>query len=324
MDRYILICLIFILATCSLKGQEELSELTIQNVWVNAGYFEWRTKDNSPEIWVDGMIALKITNLGIQQECLPDVTDGEQLNSVHKMFEGIDSFEKETKLKKAPSFNTSNVKDFSYMFKDCFFLDLVPMYNTASGENFHGMFYNCHSLHEIPQLNTSNGIDFGSMFFKTSIKSMPLIDTSKGNIFSFMFTDCFHIESIPLLNTSIGSEFVMTFQGCKSLKYLPVLDVSNSAHFYTIFGLCYSLEEIKLLGLGKGKPTRENYDFLLSSNDIDLPENTTIESLEFIIENGENLHSDVFCIKLDKKLEPQISQSLHEKARNKKFTLEFR
>lgn len=321
---FLLFALFFVTESAhSLTRQPDDDGNTIRKVWVDRGFFEWRTQENSPDIWVEGMVALKITELGILQENLPDVCDGEQLNSVHKMFEGGESFEDGTKLKQAPLFNTSNVVDFSYMFKDCFYIDSIPRYDTSQGENFHGMFYDCHSLRSIPFLETSKGTDFGSMFFKTSVKSIPLIDTSKGKDFSLMFADCFNLYSITSLNTSCGNNFNMMFQGCSSLKSVT-LDVSNSAHFWIMFGKCYSLKEIKLTGLGKGRPSLPKYDFLYESNDIELPEDVDIESLEYIIDNGENLHSDIFYIRLYKKLESKISQSLIKEAENKNFTFKFR
>ena len=91
-----------------------------------------------------------------------------------------------------------------------------------------------------------------------------------------------------------------------------------------MFGACYSLEDVKLIGLGRGKPTLPKYDFLYEKNNIELPEDITIENVKYIIDNGENLHSKIFYIKLDKKLEFQIPPSLIEEVENKNFALMFR
>lgn len=320
--KHILFYILLLSIVLSSNGQTT-EDSSIQNKWINTGYFEWRTQENSPEIWFEGMVALKITDLGSKQESLPDVSDGEQLNSVHKMFKGGDSLDDGTKLKKAPFFNTSNVKDFSYMFEDCFFIETIPTYETSNGVNFHGMLYNCHSLTFVPDFNTSNGTDFGWMFFKTSIRTAPILDTSKGTDFSFMFTNCIYMHSIPLIDTSRGTNFTMMFQECPFLESVS-LDVSNSAHFWIMFGNCFSLKDVKLKGLGKGKPSLPDYEFIYKKNDLELPEDISIESLEYIIDNGENMHSDVFYLRVYEPLESKISQELIEKGKSKRFTFQFK
>ncbi len=154
---------------------------TIQRMWVDAGYFEWT--DNSKT-------GLRITQLGKQQEYLPDVCDGEQLMSADYMFVPYTYiYGTYTKLKKAPMFNTCNIIDFSYMFSQNGNLTEIPLYDTSNGANFSGMFGGCYSLTSIPNIDTSNGTNFSAMFYNcASLTTMPQLDLSNATDTRNMFT----------------------------------------------------------------------------------------------------------------------------------------
>lgn len=227
---------------------------TIQEAWVDAGYFTWTDATKT---------ALRITELGIKQEYLPDVSDGEQLTSAYTMFHYEAT--RAAKFKKAPKFNTSNITDFSHMFFHCESLISIPHYNTSKGVNFRNMFYGCYSLVNIPHLDTSNGTNFESMLASCySLTTIPFIDTSKGVSFEGMLGNCISITTIPLFNTSKGTKFSGMFSGCKSLANIPLIDTSMGLDFRYMFFYCESLTSIPLLNTSKGKTFNNMFENCIS------------------------------------------------------------
>lgn len=241
------------------KDKEQLP--TIQEAWVNTGLMEWTNSTKT---------ALQITELGKQQESFADVSDGEQLISAYGMF-------KYSLLKKAPMFNTSNIKEFRGMFYECKQLTDIPQYNTSNGvdfslmfaenpsiktiplldtskgTNFNSMFRECRSLASIPSLNIAMGTSFGSMFKECrSLTSIPTLNTSKGISFNGMFYGCRKLESIPMLNTSNGTDFGWMFRDCYSLTTIPKLDTSNGTHFSNMLSNCKTLTSVPSLNTSKG------------------------------------------------------------------------
>ena len=218
---------------------------TIQEAWVDMGYFKWA--DNTKT-------KLIITSKGARQEYLPDVRDGEQLIDISSMFrflprEIIANFN----LKKAPKFNTSNITDFSDMFSYVNNITEIPQYDTSNGTNFSGMLSGCSYLKEIPLLDTSNGTDFSYMFTGCSgLKEIPLLDTSKGTDFSYMFASCTSRVVFPMLNTSKGKNFSGMFWYCYSVSEIPKYDTSNGTNFSSMFERCEDLENVPLLDTSNG------------------------------------------------------------------------
>lgn len=225
-----------------LYPKSNISLPTIQEAWVDAGYFIW----NDP-----AKTSLKITSLGAQQEYLPDVSDGEQLTTAQFMFVPS-SYNVQTLLKRAPYFNTSNITSFILMFSNCTDLVSVPEYDTSKGANFMTMFMNCRSLVTIPNLDTSNGTTFGSMFLDcSSLTTIPNINTSNGENFDSMFANCGSLASLPTLDTSNGEVFGWMFKDCKSLEYIYLSGTSKGNNFSGMFYGCSSLKakpEVDLSG----------------------------------------------------------------------------
>lgn len=198
---------------------------TIQQAWIDAGYFKWENASKTK---------LRITPLGAKQETLPDVSDGEQLTDASYMFSST-SGAINIALKKAPSFNTSNIQNFTYMFLNATNLSNVPQYDTSRGKLFSGMFYGCTSLKEIPNFDTSNGKEFSLMFGSTAISKAPSLNTSNGEYFAEMFYNCIHLKEVPLYDLSSATVLDGFFKNCKSLKDIPAFDTSNGVDFGSMF-----------------------------------------------------------------------------------------
>lgn len=210
---------------------------TIQEAWVDAGYFTWTDATKT---------ALRITELGAKQEYLPDVRDGEQLTSAPRMF--MYNFNHETKLKKIPQFSSSNITDFSYMLQGCKSLTIIPTLNTAKGTNFEGMFAECVSLTYIPTLDTAKGVNFRYMFAACkSLTSIPHLNTAKGTNFYGMFHMCASLTGVPDLDTSNGKDLSLMFAECTSLVSIPLLNTSKASYVGGMFMKCISLTSVPLL-----------------------------------------------------------------------------
>lgn len=210
---------------------------TIQEAWVDAGFFTWKNSDKT---------ALKLTPMGAEQESLPDVSDGEQLTSVEGLFAA-------SKLKNAPKLNTSNVTNFNAMFYNSTSLLTAPQYNTSKGTTFSYMFANCTSLTAVPPLNTAKGTNFSYMFsYCTSLTNVPTINTAKGIYFDYMFRKCTSLTTAPALDTANGTTFRSMFFDCSSLTTIPALNTANGLAFSEMFSYCSSLTSIPALNTAKG------------------------------------------------------------------------
>lgn len=275
---------------------------TIQEAWVDAGYFTWTDATKT---------ALKITKLGAEQEYLPDVRDGEQLTSANSMFANYRNglLGNNINLKDVPKFNSSNITDFSYMFLNCYFLTSVPKLDTSKGTNFEYMFGGCISLETIPYIDTSKGTNFAYMFTSCikltniptldtsngvgtafyfmfedclSLTTIPLLNTSKANGFWGMFKGCESLTSVPLLDTSEGTTFAGMFYNCKTIKYIPLLDTSKNTIFRNMFYNCSSLVTIPLLNTSKGEDFSGmfiNCSSLTSKPQLDLSNATNVHQM---------------------------------------------
>lgn len=229
---------------------------TIQEAWVDAGYFTWTD---------DTKTALRITKLGMHQEYLPDVRDGEQLTSAANMFKFNGGDWGDTRLKEVPKFTTSNITNFEYMFFTCSSLITIPFLDTSKGTKFQAMFMDCRSLTTIPLLDTSNGTNFEGMFaYCYSLTTIPFLDTSKGVSFEGMFGDCILIKTIPVLNTSKGTKFRGMFKSCKSLTNIPLIDTFMGLDFRYMFFHCESLTNIPILNTSKGKTFNNMFENCIS------------------------------------------------------------
>lgn len=168
-------------------------------------------------------------------------------------------FYKNTLLKNAPYFNTSNISVFQNMFNSCDYLESVPAYDTSNGVNFSSMFYQCYALTEVPFLNTSNGVDFSSMFSSaTHIVTIEKLDLTKAEDISYLFRKCYALKTL------------------KGLKFNGMLTSKMSANpFYQ----CSKLENITIEGTIK-----------VDSNDLKLADcsKLTVDSMLSILNSLED------------------------------------
>ena len=152
-------------------------------------------------------------------------------------------------------FDTSNVKDMSYMFNNCQNLTSLDLSNfkTAKVTNMYQMFYNCSNLTslDLPSFNTANVTTMEQMFYGcSSLTSLDLsnYDNSKVTTMSETFSGCSGLTSLNLSNfkTANVTEINRMFYGCSGLKDLD-LSSFNTAKVTTMGQMFYGCSSLKTI-----------------------------------------------------------------------------
>jgi len=138
------------------------------------------------------------------------------------------------------NWDTSKVKDISYMFSECSSLIKLPdisKWNTVNIVDMEGIFNKCYSLESLPDIskwNTQNVIRMANLFKScSSLNSLPDISnwgTNKVTDMSYMFYECTNLKTLPDIsnwNTSNVQNMSYMFYDCESLKELPNINKWN-------------------------------------------------------------------------------------------------
>ena len=126
-------------------------------------------------------------------------------------------------------------------------------------------------IENIPLIDTSKGTDFSYMFYGcSSLTTIPQINVSNGTNFSYMFLDCSSLTTIPQINVSNGANFSYMFRNCSSLTTIPQLNVSNGTNFSYMFYGCSSLTTIPQINVSNG--TNFSYMFRNCSSLTTIPQ----------------------------------------------------
>ena len=157
--------------------------------------------------------------------------------------------------------DTSNVKDMSFMFCGCRSLKNITnnfsKWNTSNVIDMSGMFYLCKEITYLPDIskwNTSNTKNIAAMFQNcSSLSYLPDIsnwDTSKVTNMLSLFSKCSSLSSLPDIskwNVSNVTNMNGMFAECSSLKNIPDIsnwDVSNVTDMRYMFFKCENLLEM--------------------------------------------------------------------------------
>ena len=120
--------------------------------------------------------------------------------------------------------NTSNVKNMSYMFYCCARLESLNLsgWDTSSVKTMHGMFYHCEGLEslDLSGWDTSNVENMAWMFSCCrKIKSIDVSDWDTSNVknMGYMFYECAKLESLDLSRWDMSNVMNMEdmFTGCR-------------------------------------------------------------------------------------------------------------
>jgi len=140
----------------------------------------------------------------------------------------------------------TSATEISYMFANCTALEDLGNITFPKGiTNLVSLFYACTSLKSVPKIDTSETENFSFMFYRcNSLTSVPELDTSKGRLFTSMFQGCKLITTISKLDTSKATVLSSTFAGCTSLTTIPELDTRTVTIFQNTFSGCTSLTSL--------------------------------------------------------------------------------
>ena len=181
------------------------------------------------------------------------------------------------------SFNTSNVTNMEYMFRNCSSLTSLDLsgFNTSNVTNMRSMFMNCSSLTSLAlsSFNTSKVTDMSYMFRKcSSLTSLDLSGFNTLNVtnMEFMFSFCISLTSLDVsgFNTSKVTEIYQMFRECSSLTSLDLssFNTSKVTMMYNMFYGCSSLTSLDLSSFNTSNVTDMTSIFVgcTSINNLDI------------------------------------------------------
>lgn len=84
----------------------------------------------------------------------------------------------------------------------------------------------------------------------------PLVDTSKANNMTAMFSGCVNLIQVPLIDTSNVMHFDDMFYNCSSLTVIPQFDTTNLYSANLMFGGCSKLVSLPLFDFTKAEQLR--------------------------------------------------------------------
>ncbi|MCL0312173.1 BspA family leucine-rich repeat surface protein [Apilactobacillus sp. TMW 2.2459] len=200
----------------------------------------WSGRNYIKRIVFDGPIKFSSISVGIFSN-LPNLTEIENLElldisdveDLSYMFSGD---HKLSSVKGTSDWSTSNVKNLSGIFKDCFNLSNIDILNwdTSFVENMSDMFKNAKKLDKIDlsNFNTYNVKNMSGMFHGTNFSEIDIsnFDTSNVTNMSYMFSDNDQLMSLDLSNFNTSSVLNMKsmFDGDTKLKSINVSNFSTS------------------------------------------------------------------------------------------------
>ena len=174
------------------------------------------------------------------------------------------------------NFNTSDVKNMSYMFFCCNKLTNLNLenFNTSNVTNMSSMFYDCQSLQNIniKNFDTKNVINMNSMFKRSSLTTLDISNFNTQNVkdMSGMFYFCGNLINLNLnnINTQNVTDMSYMFTGCNKLTNLNLtnFNTSNITNMAGMFYQCKSLTNLNLNNFDTSNVTDMSHMFNLCKN----------------------------------------------------------
>lgn len=165
------------------------------------------------------------------------------VTNMRGMFRGCDKL---AEVKNVTSWNTKNVEDMEFLFRDCPSLTTLDLsgWNTAKVKNLYGTFYGCSGL---------TSLDVSSW------------DTSGVNNMKSMFYGCVSLTSLDLSSWDTGkvSNMYCMFRGCKKLETIDVSSWNTAAvtNMFCMFYECVNLTSLDISGWNAGSVTDMSHMF---------------------------------------------------------------
>lgn len=108
------------------------------------------------------------------------------------------------------------------------------------------------TLKYMPLVDTSNATNMNSMFEGCSnLLKVALLDTSKVTRMQSMFAYCGLLTTIPQFDTSEVTTMFSMFESCTKLKAIPQIDTQNVDSTFVMFRDCSNLEDVPVLNTAK-------------------------------------------------------------------------
>jgi len=108
------------------------------------------------------------------------------------------------------------------------------------------------TLKYMPLVDTSSATNMNSMFEGCgNLLEVALLDTSKVTRMQSMFAYCNLLTTIPQFDTSKVTTMFSMFESCKELKAIPQIDTQNVESTFVMFRGCSSLEDVPVLNTAK-------------------------------------------------------------------------
>lgn len=80
----------------------------------------------------------------------------------------------------------------------------------------------------------------------TSLRSLPLFDTSLVTNMASMFSGCRNLQEVPFFNTAAVTDMNAMFSNCASLLTVPLFNTSAVTNMSGMFGVCTKLQSVPL------------------------------------------------------------------------------
>ena len=139
----------------------------------------------------------------------------------------------------------------------------------------------------------SEADNMGTSFTMVStIKQIPLLDTSSVTNMQWAFRDCINLTTIPLLNTSNVTNMADAFNNCQSLEEVPLLDTSSVTRMDGMFRATKNLTTIPQFNTIN--VTDMGFMFAYSSGLVTVPVLNTgkVTDMGYMFESCPNLSND--------------------------------
>lgn len=146
-----------------------------------------------------------------------------------------------------PNASSANSIIFGGIYIRHTYCEKVDIKTIGNATNMQSMFYNCSSLKSVPLFNTTNVTNMYAMFNNCySLQSVPLFNTINVTDMVGMFFSCYSLQSVPLFNTANVTNMQNMFYTCYSLQSVPLFNTANVTNMQSMFQNCFSLQFIPL------------------------------------------------------------------------------
>ena len=153
------------------------------------------------------------------------------------------------------------------------------------------MFANCSSLKSVPLFNTSSVTNMQAMFQNChSLQSVPLFNTSSVTNMSNMFNGCYSLQSVPLFNTSSVTNMNTMFDNCRSLQSIPLFNTSSVTDMSSMFNGC-SFQSVPLFNTSSVTNMGSMFQQCRSLLSVPLFNTSSVTNMQAMFNNCHSLQS---------------------------------